>query len=303
MATSKDGVFRCDLLDLAKELGVKPYSIPKLLYQLQHGTNDDVAYDLDKESFVIEFTRIPSQKHIFELTEAMLAETRKVERNLISKLNCMYFAARKVSLPSVDYMMRIENEAFENSAEAGGAQAVQTYLDCSQQLNDLINVYFSARKEDDIELNIAGNAEDRALMMPLLYIDGDPEARQQVADDVAKVLKDFHHGEKASLMLVPSNRMKPLDIVKVLMGINSSRESVRRFQYVHALWAKRHEYDYEQMLKVAAESTQDYYCQALAARQRAVKPAEIQIGKRKKLEEDDDEAPNEEQQRENQIES
>lgn len=34
LATSKDGVFRCDLLDLAKELQVKPYSIPKMLYQL-----------------------------------------------------------------------------------------------------------------------------------------------------------------------------------------------------------------------------------------------------------------------------
>lgn len=199
LATSRDGVYRCDLLDLAKELGVKPYTVPKLLYQLQHGTKDDVAYDLDKESFVIEFTRIPSQKHIFELTEEMLAETRKVEKNLISKLNCMYFAARKVSLPSVDYMMRIENEAFE--AKAGGQQVVQTYLDCSDQLNELINLYFSARKEDDIELKIAGNAEDRSLMMPLLYIDGDAGAKRQIGEYMQTVLKDFHHGEKATLML------------------------------------------------------------------------------------------------------
>jgi hypothetical protein len=38
----------------------------------------------------------------------MLAETRRIEKNLVSKLNCMYFAARKISLPSVDFMLRKE---------------------------------------------------------------------------------------------------------------------------------------------------------------------------------------------------
>ena len=46
-------------------------------------------------------------------------------------------------------------------------------------------------------------------------------------------------------MLLPSNRMKPLDLVKVLIGINSQRETVKRFQYSHRLWAQCHEYDYE----------------------------------------------------------
>jgi hypothetical protein len=44
----------------------------------------------------------------------MLIETRKIERNLISKLNCMYFAARKISMPSIEYMMRKEQELSKN---------------------------------------------------------------------------------------------------------------------------------------------------------------------------------------------
>jgi hypothetical protein len=158
-----------------------------------------------------------------------------------------------------------------------------------------MNLYFSARKEDDVELKIAGNAEDRALMMPLLYIDGDAEAKQQIAEYMQKVLADFHHGEKTSRMLIPSNRMKPLDVVKVLMGINSSRESVRRFQYVHALWAKCHEYDYDQMLKVAAETVQGFYCEALAAGSTPGQPPNTLAGKRKKVEEDDEPAANAEE--------
>jgi hypothetical protein len=39
--------------------------------------------------------------------------------------------------------------------------------------------------------------------------------------------------------------MKPLDVVKVLMGIYSSRESVNRFKFDGVFWAKLLEYDYE----------------------------------------------------------
>ena len=68
----------------------------------------------------------------------MLAETRRIEKNLVSKLNCMYFAARKVSLPSVDYMLRKETQL----EEQGSGSASALYLDFSQKLNGLINTYF-----------------------------------------------------------------------------------------------------------------------------------------------------------------
>jgi len=101
------------LIQLAQSLGVKPYSVPKTLYGLQHNGADDIAYDLDHESFVLEFSRIPHHAHICELSQDMLHETRRIEKNLVSKLNCMYFAARKISLPNVDYMMRKEAELEE----------------------------------------------------------------------------------------------------------------------------------------------------------------------------------------------
>ena len=72
----------------------------------------------------------------------MLVETRKIEKNLVSKLNCVYFAAKKVSLPNVDYMMRKERELEDQ--EENSSQ--QMYHDFSKRLNDLINVYFRAEK-------------------------------------------------------------------------------------------------------------------------------------------------------------
>lgn len=74
----------------------------------------------------------------------------------------MYFSARKVSLPSFDYMMKKEKELEDPSG---------MYIDFSKRLNTLINLYFQGRKGEDIELKIAGSQEERALMMPLLYIE------------------------------------------------------------------------------------------------------------------------------------
>ena len=60
VATNRQGIFRCNLLDLAEELVVKPYNIPKILYGMQHSGDDNMTYDLDNESFILEFFKIPS---------------------------------------------------------------------------------------------------------------------------------------------------------------------------------------------------------------------------------------------------
>jgi hypothetical protein len=42
------------------------------------------------------------------LAAKMLDETRKIESALVQKLNCMYFVARKVSLISIESMLKKE---------------------------------------------------------------------------------------------------------------------------------------------------------------------------------------------------
>ena len=69
----------------------------------------------------------------------MLAATNKIENALVSKLNCMYFAARKVSMASVEVMQKKE-EMYDGSKE-------QFYLEISKQLNELINIYFKVEDE------------------------------------------------------------------------------------------------------------------------------------------------------------
>ena len=105
-----------------------------MLYGLQHGGKDDIAYDLDHESFILEFSKIPHQTHVYELSEAMLAETRRIEKNLVSKLNCMYFAARKVSLPSIEFMLKKEDQ-LETKEEGSAARL---FTEFSQKLANFL---------------------------------------------------------------------------------------------------------------------------------------------------------------------
>ena len=68
----------------------------------------------------------------------MLDATREIESALVQKLNCMYFVARKVSMPSVESMQKKERAQEEGE---------DMYLDFSKQLNRLINTYFSIEKQ------------------------------------------------------------------------------------------------------------------------------------------------------------
>jgi hypothetical protein len=82
---------------------------------------------------------IPSGGQTLDLSREMLEETQRIEKNMIQKLNCMYFVARRISMPTVEHMLKKEvKEDF-----------VALYKGFSKQLNDLINLYFSVADESN----------------------------------------------------------------------------------------------------------------------------------------------------------
>ena len=70
-----------------------------------------MTYDTDKESFILRIVSVPAPQAAMPLARAMLDSTRKIEQALIQKLNCMYFVARIVSLPSIETMLKKERLA------------------------------------------------------------------------------------------------------------------------------------------------------------------------------------------------
>jgi len=63
----------------------------------------------------------------------------------------------------------------------------------------------------------------------------------------------------ASQWLDINNRMKPLDVTKVLMGIRSKRENVQRFEQDRSVWGRRKEYDYMDIFKVCEAYVPQFY--------------------------------------------
>ena len=98
-----------------------------------------MTYDVDHESFVLQVTRIPSTPAALPLARAMLDATRKIESALVQKLNCMYFISRKISLPSIEGMLKRER----TMDDRGKAM----YFEFSKLLNQLINSYFAIENE------------------------------------------------------------------------------------------------------------------------------------------------------------
>lgn len=79
------------------------------------------------------------------------------------------------------------------------------------------------------------------------------------------VLKEFHSGnQNPNQLLDPQNRMRPLDVVKVLLGVQSSRECVKRYQNDSKVWAGRHDYDYAQLLELSQAVVSTFYVDALS---------------------------------------
>ena len=195
------------------------------------------------------------------MANAMLAETREIEQNLISKLNCTYLAARQVSMPTLEYML---------NKEAEEADPTQFFKGFSVKINELINAYFGANYGkfefkltflDDVEIAVAGSEQDRNQMMPLLYVDRDDCEEEKTA--IRDVLDAAHSGETDQALEKIGNRMKPIDVVKVLMGIHSQKEHIKRFMYKSPLWAKLQEHDFAGLQKLAESEVQAYYIEAL----------------------------------------
>lgn len=88
--------------------------------------------------------------------------------------------------------------------------------------------------------------------MPVQYIDSSKE-KAEVQSEIRRLLKEFHDqtGGMRGAGLDPTDRMKPLDVVKVMMGVYSERATVKRFMNNSRVWAKYQENDYEELYKLA----------------------------------------------------
>jgi len=113
-----------------------------------------------------------------------------------------------------------------------------------------------------LEIKVAGSEEERNVMMPVIYIDSHRE-KANVESEIKQVLKEFYESDSKVAQMDPNERLKALDVVKILMGIYSERTNVKRFLNNDRLWGKLNEYDYEDLLKVTENVVKSYHLDAI----------------------------------------
>lgn len=50
---ANQGVHRVNMIDLALELNIKPYQVPRILYAIQHDGSGRMSYEVDQKSYVV----------------------------------------------------------------------------------------------------------------------------------------------------------------------------------------------------------------------------------------------------------
>ncbi len=112
--------------------------------------------------------------------------------------------------------------------------------------------------EETLEVQIAGDDEERRIMMPVNYIDSHRD-KTEIETEIKILLKSFHEDTKTSAHEA-CERMKPLDVVKIMMGVYSERANVKRYMNDGGkIWAKYQEYDYEDLYKLAHSTVNSWY--------------------------------------------
>ena len=69
--------------------------------------------------------------------------------------------------------------------------------------------------------------------------------------------------------------MKPLDIVKIMMGVYSERVHIKRFMNNGRIWAKFQEYDYEDLYKVAQSTVNQFYIEQMGGDMQGTKKRKL----------------------------
>ena len=254
----RDGVYKASIPVLCSKMDIPPFEIPRILNELQ--TKEKLTYELEKESFCLHAYKLKSD--IPEIARTLLARANEIEENSIRKLNSIYIAARRLSFKSIDYLLRVSGEqtkAKEGKANRTSNSFLDINLELAPEMNNLINTYFLTDDFKNIENVLAGDMGVEEYL-PLVKIDNARELAE-IERDVKALLDGCANNEYSSSFSADNapqlGGFTCLDIVKILLGINSKNISITFFRD-NPLWSKYSEHDYHDVIKYVRETYISY---------------------------------------------
>ena len=232
-SNEKQGSFTFNTNDVCNELNITFNEFMNYLYNLQ-GQNE-ISYEIKDEGMFIKVNSIPNTlrniiSYFYNLNQDIISLK-------LTKLNSLYILLRKFATNNYDSFNNL-NENNKN-IQIKCLSSYNNFILYNEQMKQIIMNYFKFENENYSDNMIAGNENEKNIILPIYKIE-----IQRELTSVTKDIEDFINQE-----IKKKFNVNVIDIINILFGINEGNKDLKCYMS-NNLWNKFSNYDYQQIYNI-----------------------------------------------------
>ena len=232
-SNEKQGSFTFNTNDVCNELNISFNEFMNYLYNLQG--QGEISYEIKDEGMFIKVNSIPNS------LRNIISYSYNLNQDIISlkltKLNSLYILLRKFATNNYDSFNNL-NENNKNM-QIKCLSSFNNFNLYNEQMKQIIMNYFKFENENSSDNIIAGNENEKNIILPIYKIE-----IQRELTSVTKDIEDFINQE-----IKKKFNVNIIDIINILFGINEGNKDIKCYMSNH-LWNKFSNYDYQQIYNI-----------------------------------------------------
>ena len=229
----KNEVYTFNTIKVCLELNINYLNLLNYLYEMQN--KKEISYETKDEGILLQINSIPkSYKNLINYINELLSN---YINTLITKLNTSYILFRQFSTNNIDAFSNISiNKNFQIKC----FNIYDSYLDYNKEFKNKINNYFiDNNNENKYDIILAGNEEERNIILPIYEID-----TQRELVNITKDIENLCKKEVQNNMMVTA-----IEIINILYGIFIKGKETKSF-LSNPLYNKFYTYNYDKIYEI-----------------------------------------------------
>ena len=232
-SNEKQGSFTFNTNEVCNELNITFNEFMNYLYNLQG--QGEISYEIKDEGMFIKVNSIPNT------LRNIISYFSNLNQDIISlkltKLNSLYILLRKFATNNYDCFSNL-NENNKNM-QIKCLSSYNNFNLYNEQMKQIIMNYFKFENENSSDNIIAGNENEKNIILPIYKIE-----IQRELTSVTKDIEDFINQE-----IKKKFNVNIIDIINILFGINEGNKDLKCYMS-NNLWNKFSNYDYLQIYNI-----------------------------------------------------
>lgn len=225
-------LFTFNTNEVCNELNITFNEFMNYLYNLQG--QGEISYEIKDEGMFIKVNSIPNT------LRNIISYFSNLNQDIISlkltKLNSLYILLRKFATNNYDCFSNL-NENNKNM-QIKCLSSYNNFNLYNEQMKQIIMNYFKFENENSSDNIIAGNENEKNIILPIYKIE-----IQRELTSVTKDIEDFINQE------IKKFNVNIIDIINILFGINEGNKDLKCYMS-NNLWNKFSNYDYLQIYNI-----------------------------------------------------